>query len=39
MIVDIGILFENINTLTREFEENPSDLLFKSRKQRRAPGE
>ena len=39
MIVDMGILFENINTLTRDIEENPSDLLFKSRKQRRAPGE
>ncbi len=39
MIVDMGILFDNINTLTRELEDNPSNLLFKSRKQRRAPGE
>jgi phospholipid/cholesterol/gamma-HCH transport system substrate-binding protein len=39
MIVDMGILFDNINSLTKEIEQNPSGLLFKSRKQRKAPGE
>ena len=39
MIVDMGILFDNINDLTKELGDNPSDLLFKSRKQRKAPGE
>ena len=39
MIVDIGILSEQLNDLSKEFEESPSDILFKSRKQREGPGE
>ncbi len=38
-IVDIDILTEQINDLSRELEQSPSDILFKSRKQRRGPGE
>lgn len=39
MIVDIGILSEQLNDLSKEFEESPNDILFKSRKQREGPGE
>jgi len=39
MLVDIGILTQQLNDLTRELQQNPSGLLFKSRKRRRGPGE
>ena len=39
MIVDMGILSEQMTDLTREFEQSPSDIFFKSRKSRRGPGE
>jgi len=39
MIVDIGILTDQLNDLAKEFEQSPSDILFKSRKPRRGPGE
>lgn len=39
MLVDIQILAKELNTLSRELIENPSGLLFKSRKPRRGPGE
>jgi len=39
MLVDIGILTEQLTDLTRELQQNPSDILFKSRKRRRGPGE
>jgi len=39
MLVDIGILTEQLTDLTRELQQNPSNILFKSRKQRRGPGE
>jgi len=39
MLVDIGIMAEQITDLTKEFEQSPSDLFFKSRKARRGPGE
>jgi len=39
MLVDIGILTEHLTDLTRELEQNPSGILFKSRKRRRGPGE
>jgi len=38
-IVDIGILTQQINDLSRALEQSPSDVLFKSRKHRRGPGE
>jgi phospholipid/cholesterol/gamma-HCH transport system substrate-binding protein len=39
MLVDIGILTEQLTDLTRELQQNPSSVLFKSRKRRRGPGE
>ena len=39
MIVDMGILSEQMTDLTKEFEQSPSDIFFKSRKSRRGPGE
>ena len=39
VIVDIQILAKELSAMSRELGENPSGLLFKSRKQRRGPGE
>ena len=39
MLVDVEILLNQINTMSQSLESNPSDLLFKSRKSRRGPGE
>ena len=39
MLVDIEILLNQLNTMSQSLENNPSDLLFKSRKSRRGPGE
>ena len=39
MLVDIGILTEQMTDLTRELRQDPSSILFKSRKHRRGPGE
>jgi len=39
MIIDMGILSEQMTDLTKEFEQSPSDIFFKSRKARRGPGE
>ena len=39
MMVEINILSEQINDIAKEFKESPSDIFFKSRKQRRGPGE
>ena len=39
MLVDIQILSTQLNTMTKELKENPSDLLFKSRGLRKGPGE
>jgi len=39
MLVDIGILTEQLTDLTRELQQSPNNILFKSRKHRRGPGE
>ena len=39
LLVDIGIVSNQINDLAREFEQSPSDVLFKSRRKRQGPGE
>ena len=39
MLVDIQILSSQLSNMSRELGENPSDLLFKSRKSRKGPGE
>ena len=39
MLVDIEILLNQLNDVSRNLGNNPSDLLFKSRKSRRGPGE
>ncbi len=39
MLVDISILSEQMSDLAQEFEQSPSDILFKTRKPRRGPGE
>ena len=39
MLVDIGILTEQMSDLSRELESSPNGLLFKSRKTRKGPGE
>jgi len=39
MLVDIGILTEQLTDLTRELQHNPNMLLFNSRKRRGGPGE
>jgi len=38
-MVEINILSEQINDIAKEFKQSPSDIFFKSRKQRRGPGE
>ncbi len=38
-IVDIGILTDELTDLSRELKQSPSDILFKSRKHRKGPGE
>jgi len=39
MLVDISILTEQLTDLSRELQNNPNGLLFKSRRKRRGPGE
>jgi phospholipid/cholesterol/gamma-HCH transport system substrate-binding protein len=39
VIVDVQILAKELSTMSRELGDNPSALLFKSRKPRRGPGE
>jgi len=39
MLVDIDILLGQLNDMSRSLENNPSDLLFKSRKSVKGPGE
>jgi phospholipid/cholesterol/gamma-HCH transport system substrate-binding protein len=39
ILVDIHILSRQLNDLSKELEKNPSDLLFKSRKSQKGPGE
>ena len=39
MLVDIEILLNQLNDMSRNLGNNPSDLLFKSRKSRKGPGE
>jgi phospholipid/cholesterol/gamma-HCH transport system substrate-binding protein len=39
MLVDIEILLNQLNDMSRNLGNNPSDLLFKSTKSRRGPGE
>lgn len=39
MLIDISILTEQLTDLSRELQNNPNGLLFKSRKRRRGPGE
>ena len=39
MLIDIEILLGQLNDMSRSIENNPSDLLFKSRKSIRGPGE
>jgi len=38
-IIDTQILLKELSTMSRELEQNPSGILFKSRKSRRGPGE
>jgi len=39
MLIDISILTEQLTDLSRELQDNPNGLLFKSRRKRRGPGE
>ncbi len=39
MMVEINILSDEINDIAQEYKNSPSDILFKSRKSRRGPGE
>jgi len=39
MLIDIQILSNQLNSMTRELSQSPSELLFKSRESRRGPGE
>jgi phospholipid/cholesterol/gamma-HCH transport system substrate-binding protein len=39
MLIDIEILLGQLNDMSRSIENNPSDLLFKSRKSLKGPGE
>jgi phospholipid/cholesterol/gamma-HCH transport system substrate-binding protein len=39
ILVDIEILSDQISALAKELDESPSDILFKSRQQRKGPGE
>lgn len=39
MLIDIEVLLTQLNSVSKELGENPSNLFFKSRKSRRGPGE
>lgn len=39
MLIEIQILTNQLTTMSRQLEQNPSELLFKSRELRRGPGE
>ncbi len=39
MLIEIRILTNQLTIMSRQLEQNPSELLFKSRKSRRGPGE
>lgn len=39
MLIDIDILLAQLNDMSRSIENNPSDLLFKSRESMKGPGE
>jgi len=39
ILVEIQILSNQLNSMSRELGQNPSDILFKSRKLRKGPGE
>ena len=39
ILINIDILLDQLNEMSRSLENNPSDLLFKSRESRRGPGE
>ena len=39
LLINIKILSNQLTTLAKQFDENPSSLLFKSRKLRKGPGE
>lgn len=39
VMVDTQILLKELSTMSRELEQNPSGILFKSRESRRGPGE
>ncbi len=39
ILVDIQILSNQLNSMSRELGQNPSDVLFKSRESRKGPGE
>lgn len=39
MLIDVQMLMKQISNISRSLQQNPSDLLFKSKKHRRAPGE
>ena len=39
MLVDIGVLSNQINDLSRDLGQNPSSVLFRSRKKLKGPGE
>ncbi len=39
MLIEIRILTNQLTAMSRQLEQNPSELLFKSRKSRRGPGE
>ena len=39
MLIEVQILSNQLNSMSRQLGQNPSELLFKSRKSRRGPGE
>jgi len=39
VLIDMSILGSQINDLAQQFEQSPSDILFKGRKRRGGPGE
>jgi len=39
MMVEINMISEQINDIAKDFKQSPSDIFFKSRKNRRGPGE
>jgi phospholipid/cholesterol/gamma-HCH transport system substrate-binding protein len=39
MLIEIRILTNQLTIMSRQLEQNPSELLFKSRKLRKGPGE